>query len=178
MLYLGRIEDLHKRVSDLLPIAERLLAPSVDFRLTVAGDGARVQQFVSGLGHIRHLGRVRLIGPVAEEDVGLLLAQHHVLIQPSDVEGLSNSLLEAMAAGVVPVATPVGDTSAVVEDHVNGRLFQPGHFDAAAAAIIDLARNRDLLRSYRQRAWDRTAEYGWDLVGPRIRQVLSIVEET
>jgi glycosyltransferase involved in cell wall biosynthesis len=176
IIYLGRIENFQKRVSDLIPIAGELLATGVDFEMTIAGDGARVHELVKALGSLRHLGRIRFIGPIDPADVGHVLADQHVIVQPSDVEGLSNSLLEAMAAGVVPVATPVGDTLNVVADDWNGFLFAPGDVSGAAHAIQRLAKDRRLVWTFGERARLETARFSWESVGPRLRAALDAVE--
>ena len=130
----------------------------------------------TALGALRHLGRVRLIGAVPPTDVTHVLADHHVLLQTSEVEGLSNSLLEAMAAGVVPVATPAGDTASLVAHDRNGLLFPPGDIAAAAAALQRLDADRDLMFLYGRRAWERTIDFAWESVEPRLRAALSDVE--
>ena len=68
-------------------------------------------------------------------DVERILTVLSVSVQPSLSEGLSNVVLESMAASLPVVATRVGGTSEAVEDGVNGLLVPPGHPDALAAAI-------------------------------------------
>jgi glycogen synthase len=69
-----------------------------------------------------------------------------VLLLPSVYEGLSLTLLEAMAAGCVPVASRIrGVTDYVVADGESGLLFPIGDTQAAAAHLIELDRNRSKL---------------------------------
>jgi len=56
-------------------------------------------------------------------------------VLPSATEGLSNALLEAMAAGLPPVATRVGGATDVVADRITGRLVAPGDRDALREAL-------------------------------------------
>jgi glycosyltransferase involved in cell wall biosynthesis len=69
--------------------------------LTYAGDGSL---------RARLEGRpnVRLLGRVAHDEIPRLLAESHVLAQPSLIEPLGQALLEAMAAGRSVVATRIG----------------------------------------------------------------------
>jgi glycosyltransferase involved in cell wall biosynthesis len=71
-------------------------------------------------------------------DVPEILTQVSVSVLPSLSEGLSNVVLEAMAAGVPIVATDVGGTSEMVEDGVTGVLVPPRNAVALAHAIASL----------------------------------------
>ncbi|HMJ87606.1 MAG TPA: glycosyltransferase family 4 protein, partial [Vicinamibacterales bacterium] len=68
-------------------------------------------------------------------DARELLAGVTVSVMPSLNEGLSNVLLESMAAGLPVVATRVGGTPEAIEDGVNGLLVPPGDSSALANAI-------------------------------------------
>lgn len=86
-----------------------------------------------------HLGIAhRVVFTGFRMDIPELLAEVAVSVLPSLSEGLSNSLLESMAAGVPVVATRVGGSPEAVEDGVSGLLVPPR--DASA-----LARGMDAL---------------------------------
>lgn len=71
-------------------------------------------------------------------DVTRLLQAADFLVLPSHFEGLSNALLEAMAAGCPVIASAVGGTPELVEDGKTGLLFGAGDADALSAAIAHL----------------------------------------
>ncbi len=105
--------------------------PDVSF--TIAGEGPErtaLEQLGSELG----LGeRLRLPGVVA--DVPGFLAQVDVAALCSRSEGMSNALLEYLAAGRAVVATRVGAADRLIEDGVHGLLVPPGDESALAAAL-------------------------------------------
>ncbi len=68
-------------------------------------------------------------------DVPALLAQSYVSVLPSYSEGLSNSLIESMAAGLPLVATNVGGNPELVNQGVNGFLVPVMDHEALADAI-------------------------------------------
>ncbi len=91
------------------------------------------------LDRIRRLGlegAVRLTGWRA--DVPALLREVDISVLPSLCEGLSNVLLESMAAGVPVVATRVGGTPETVEHGETGLLVPPGDPQGLATAIARL----------------------------------------
>jgi L-malate glycosyltransferase len=77
-------------------------------------------------------------------DVERILTQLTIAVQPSLSEGLSNSLLEPMAAGLPVVATRVGGAGEVLRDGENGLLVAPSHPDELAGAIARLLESPDL----------------------------------
>lgn len=77
--------------------------------------------------------RVRLTGLIA--DIPALMSQTAVSVLPSLSEGLSNTLLESMAAGVPVVATRVGGTPEAITSGVHGLLVPPKDDVALAEAI-------------------------------------------
>ena len=108
--YVGRL-DPEKRVLQLISAFQRRRW-SGDDRLFIAGSGAdevRVKRVA------RHDARIVVFGAIHERQQCIdLLRGIDVFVLPSTVEGLSLSLLEAMAAGCAVVATDVGDDGRLV----------------------------------------------------------------
>jgi glycosyltransferase involved in cell wall biosynthesis len=148
LLYLGRIEDQAKGVLSLPGILRRLPESTT---LTIAGDGpdlAKLNRRCADFG-----GRVRFLGPVRYADTAELLARHHCMIMPSRFEGFGLTLVEAMAAGCVPVASRIrGVTDWIVRDGHNGTLFPVGNSAEAAKQIASLDRDRARLHSMSEAA--------------------------
>lgn len=80
-------------------------------------------------------------------DVQEILPEIDISVLPSLSEGLSNSLLESMAAGVPVIATNVGGTPEAVEDGVTGMLVPPRDSDALAQAMSLLLENPERARA-------------------------------
>ena len=68
--------------------------------------------------------RVRFLGH--RDDVRDLLTAMDIFVLPSSSEGMSNTLLEAMAAGVAVVASNVGGNREIVRDPHDGYIFPSG----------------------------------------------------
>ena len=77
-------------------------------------------------------------------DVPALLPAFDLYIQPSLHEGMPNTILEAMAAGLPVVATAVGGTPEVVVDGVTGLLVPPRDSNALVEAMAMLLSDQNL----------------------------------
>ncbi len=122
----------------------------------VAGEGP-LRPELEGLARRLGLGsRLTLCGAVA--DVPGFLAGLDVAVLPSLTEGMSNALLEYMAAGKAIVATSVGGNVRLIEDGVNGLLVPPGDADRLAAAVARLLSDPDFAARLGSEARRRVAE--------------------
>jgi glycosyltransferase involved in cell wall biosynthesis len=144
MVYVGRIAR-EKGLYETLQGVRLALELGVDARLVVAGQGAeeaRLARYAQALGIS---SRVTFAGPVSGRDKVALLAGADVTILPSYSEGMPYALLEAMAAGVPVIATPVGAIPDVVTDETHGCLVPPRDGKAMAQAIAYMAADRERL---------------------------------
>lgn len=80
--------------------------------------------------------------------VAELLRAFDIFVLPSLAEGISNTLLEAMATGLPLVATATGGNVELVSEGVNGRLFMPGDVAALARLLTEYIDDRSLLRMH------------------------------
>jgi glycosyltransferase involved in cell wall biosynthesis len=92
-------------------------------------------------------------------DVPELLSEASVSVLPSLSEGLSNTLLESMAAGVPAVATTVGGNPELIEDGSSGLLVPPRDAGALARAMVAILGDRDLARTLGEEAKRRVVEH-------------------
>ncbi|HET7411650.1 MAG TPA: glycosyltransferase family 4 protein, partial [Pararhizobium sp.] len=168
MLYLGRIEDASKGVYWLPDIMRRL---PEGVRLTIAGDGPELAALKL---RFSEDDRVRFLGEVQRGRLPQLLARHDVLIMPSRYEGFGLTLVEAMAAGCLPVASHIcGVTDNIVAHGADGFLFRVGDWREAARQIMVLLDEPALVRAMSARARRKAAaEFGIErLAGDYIRLI-------
>jgi len=88
-------------------------------------------------------------------DVPSVLVSCDLFVLPSWAEGLPNSVLEAMAAGLPVVATRVGGIPEVIEDGVSGLLVAPRDSHALAIAILQVLKNERLAKQLGRSAKER-----------------------
>lgn len=110
------------------------LAARERLRLVVVGDGelrATLQQLADAEGVA---DRVWFAG--SRNDVADVMRGLDAFVLPSLMEGISNTLLEAMACGLPVIATRVGGNVELVDDHVSGTLVPARDPQALAAAML------------------------------------------
>jgi sugar transferase (PEP-CTERM/EpsH1 system associated) len=129
----------------LLRAAELLISRGVDAHFLLVGDGPLLESHRAYVRDSRVLAdRARFLG--RSENVAEVLRTMDIFVLPSTSEGMSNTVLEAMAAGLPVVATRVGGNCEVVEEEHTGWFFPPGNPEALSRRLQELASDRERLR--------------------------------
>jgi L-malate glycosyltransferase len=119
--------------------AGRIAAVEPKAHFLLVGDGALRGEIEEQAARAGVNDRVHLLG--ARNDAALIAAGFDVAVSASLSEGLSNAVMEAMAAGAPVVATAVGGTTELVIDDATGFLAPPADADALARRILDALRD-------------------------------------
>jgi len=157
-----------KGVRELLEAARSL--PEARFTLVGPGHGeflARIEPELRALA-----SHVRLLPACPREQVVELYRQADVFVLPTYREGFPNVVLEAMAAGLPVVATPVGAIPDAIEPGREGLLVPPRDAKALRDAIAQLVRDPDLRLAMGRRARERVErEFSRDAVLRRLGEI-------
>ena len=122
LIYTGRIDHQEKRVMTLLRLARELTRRGVDHELVVIGDGPASAQLDAEVGEISTVRRLPM-QPAGE--IPRCLDRSDAFVLASRYEGLSVSMLEAMARGCVPIVTRVeSGVEQAIEPGRNGELAE------------------------------------------------------
>ncbi len=153
-VFVGRLSEEKNPLAVLR--AWKQLSRRAGFRLLVAGDGP-LRESLAAYARQESLTNVEFLGQCNE--MPAVYRRASICVQTSPHEGCSNALLEAMAAGLCPVASRVPGNIDLVEHDVNGLLVALNDHDELAAALTRLfadipLRNR-LAAAARQRVDER-----------------------
>ena len=155
----GRLDPV-KDQAGLLEAFARVQPGHPGARLVVVGEGpcrAELMALTATLG----IGpRVRFLGE--RTDVPLLLKGMDLFVLPSIAEGISNTILEAMATGLPVIATRAGGNPELVEDGITGALV-PARDRAALAEVLAAYLRDSVRRAARGAAGRRRATAHFDL---------------
>lgn len=136
--YIGRVVEQQKRVSDLIPFLEELESSGVRYEFHMVGDGDALEAWIARLSDSSvPIDRVKLHGSRSPVWVQEFLKTIDVMVQCSDAEGTSITLLESMAAGVLPCVTRTDSgVQQLIQNGVHGVLGEIGDPRSMAAALV------------------------------------------
>lgn len=113
---------------------------------------------------------IRFLG--LRRDIPSLLAALDVFVLPSDQEGFSNALVEAMAAGVPVVVSNAEGNREAIEHRVQGLIFPQGDIAALTACLQELLDNPEWAAQLARAAQERTRrEFTVDRYGQQIQSL-------
>ena len=145
VLVLSRLNRM-KGVEYFLDAAKIVAAEVPEARFLIVGDGAIRQELQSQAANLGLADKIAFTG--FRTDVPRLLSEVSLSVLPSLSEGLSNTLLESMAAGVPVIATWVGGNPEIIEDGVSGLLVPPRDSETLADAMLTVLKNPGLAAKF------------------------------
>ena len=133
-----------KRLDDVIMASAKLAGQGVSFRVIMVGEGpleAELKELVDRQGLA---DRFEFIPLVAQQRLGELYRQSDVVVLSSEGEGFGLVLVEAGFTGRPVIAARSGGIVDIVEDGVNGLLYDPGDIEALAGCMGKLFADRRL----------------------------------
>lgn len=160
LLYVGRL-SAEKEVDRIKPVLEAI--PGA--RLALVGDGPHRQALE------KHFADTptHFVGYLQGQELASAFASADAFVFPSRTETLGLVLLEAMAAGCPVVAARSGGIPDIVEDGVNGYLFDPADENGAIVATQRLLARADERETLRRNARQEAERWGWSAATRQLR---------
>ncbi|MGY8870326.1 MAG: TIGR03088 family PEP-CTERM/XrtA system glycosyltransferase [Pseudomonadales bacterium] len=142
-------------------------------RLVIVGDGplfAALKEQVHDLGLDE---KVWLAGD--RKDIPALLRSMDIFVLPSLGEGISNTVLEAMATGLPVIATRVGGNPELVDDQNTGVLVPVGNSEELARVLLDIVNDKDKLSAMGAAGLAKVQkQFHWDIT---VANYLAVYDE-
>lgn len=166
VLVARNLEPIYDNATALRAFAQ-VLQQCPHARLTIAGTGPQEVELRQLCQHLGIAEAVHFSGRLDRDDMAALLRHSSVALNPSLVDNMPNSVLEALASGVPVVSTRVGGVPHIVQDGVTALLVHPRDPDAMAAALLRLITDAPLAARLARAGLQDVQRYTWDRVAPQ-----------
>jgi glycosyltransferase involved in cell wall biosynthesis len=143
VLFIGGKDSKRKGAYEVVKAIPIVLSSYSNVTFTFIGTG-QIEEIKKMCEDLDIDKNVKLMGQVSEEQKIESLSCSDIYLLPSYAEGLPISVLEAMAASLPIISTPVGGIPEVIEEGINGYLIEPGDYESLANKILLLVENEDL----------------------------------
>lgn len=143
ILFVGRLHP-QKGVEDLIrafEISSRTL-PDISWSLKIAGSGYLRNKLEQLSEHLSVNDKVEFLGEI--EDPDSLYLDADIFLLPSHSEGMSNSLLEALAHGLPVIASDIPGNHDLIVDQENGLLFEENNYEELAEELVRVVQDANL----------------------------------
>ncbi len=141
----GRLSR-QKNFSMLLEACASFFKKYPDYSLTICGEGDLKDELKNKAEQLGIADKVNFTGHVT--DIHNRMSKAGIYVSSSDYEGLSNSMLEAMAIGIPTICTdcPIGGARMFIKNEVNGILVPVKDADSMSLALEKYAGDPELCR--------------------------------
>ena len=144
-----------------------------NLRLVLVGDGPLYDSLQAYISEVGISDLVWMAGD--RDDIPELMQLMDIFVLPSLAEGISNTVLEAMATGLPVIATNVGGNPELINDGENGRLITVGDGQSLASAMGDLIDDSDVRNQMGQNGLHRVrSTFNWPKT---VNEYLSVYDE-
>jgi len=161
VIFVGRFVQ-QKDPFTLLKALKQLKRMDIPFKLLMVGDGPlrnKMEKYVEKNG----LFTTTFTGWIPQEQVKSIYKKSHTIITPSRAEGMSIANIEALAAGVFLIATPVSGNKEMLACCNNGVLIENGNYNEIANQLQKFYFEQFLSKNFKAQdaAKQFTKQYSW-----------------
>ena len=157
LIYVGRL-SAEKQIERIKPVLEEI----PDACLALVGDGPYRNQ----LEKIFENTQTNFIGYLSGEELASAYASGDIFLFPSSTETLGLVLLEAMAAGCPVIGANKGGIPDIINDGVNGCLYDPDGVDEGKSSLIEatkkILKNNNKKETMRIEARKESEKWNWN----------------
>jgi len=160
IIFVGRLSK-EKGIETIIEISKKL---SNDINLLIVGSGPeskKIKKLSETLDNIHYLGYQ------THENSIKLIRGSDILIQPSLHEGISTTVLEAMACKIPIIASNVGGNKELILDNQNGFLINPKSVDELIRKITIILEDNLLAKKFGEKSFELIKNYEWSKIGQK-----------
>lgn len=141
--------------------------------LTIIGAGPLESKLKLETRSLKLENRVEFLGKIPNSDISIYLNQADIFVRPSLSEGQGISFIEAMAAGLPVIATPVGGIPDFLKHEVTGLFVEPKNSQSIANAVTRLINDEPLRKKIIENSIKMVREkYDWNLIAKDMKNLV------
>ena len=160
IIFVGRLSK-EKGIETIIEVSKKL---SNDINLLIVGSGPeseKIKKLSETLDNIHYLGYQ------THENSIKLIRGSDIVIQPSFHEGISTTILEAMACKIPIIASNVGGNKELILDNQNGFLINPKSVDELIRKITIILEDNLLAKKFGEKSFELIENYEWSKIGEK-----------
>ncbi len=143
LLFVGWLEK-EKGVNEILQVLKRLNEKKYNFTMTFIGDGKMKTKATKFIQKNNLSEKVVIKGWLDRMDIYNYYKNSDIFLLPSWIEGMPNSLIEALASAIPTIVTPVGVIPDYLNDKENALFIPPKNVNALEEALKQLLNNLEI----------------------------------
>jgi len=135
-----------------------------DIKLFIAGSGPLLEELSGLVAMLGLSSNVEFTGKLSPDEVVKLYANADIMLNPTTVDNMPNSVLEALAVGIPVVTTDVGGIPHIVENNQTALLVDVNDAEMMANRVEQLILDVDLFETLVLNGVRQVKKYAWDVV--------------
>lgn len=168
MLFVGRLAA-EKNIDYLIDVVSSLMKKNKNLRFYIIGDGPDYQKLNKKIYRLKLEDKIILVGKVPFNKIGAYYQLGDVFLTASTSETQGLTVVEAMAAGVVPVCINDDSFKNVVVDNINGRIFKTKK--ELKNELLELINNKEKLEKMKKQTRKDSDMFSSKYFGEEIQKV-------
>jgi glycosyltransferase involved in cell wall biosynthesis len=173
LLFVGRIESA-KGVDVCLKVLKQLKEMGVDVWFDFVGEGDQTSKFDQRAHDLGIASSLKFHGGKPREMLGQFYKTAHFILLPSESEGWPKVLSEAMAYGVVPIATAVGSIQQYLDEFSTGHAVSSRESTQFREAIEDYLRLPARWHEHSRNAVEAARKFSYANYLRAVRELLNL----
>jgi L-malate glycosyltransferase len=140
-----------------------------DFVLTIIGDGKEKENFIKLAKNLKINKKVKFLGSIPHQKIVKYYQENNLFILPSLNEGMSNTVLEAMACGLPIITTNVGGSKELIND--NGFITPKASYRAIKETIEKYLKNKNLIKIHSIQSIKIAEKMSWGKISQKYLEI-------
>lgn len=154
-------------------VIKALTKISANIKFLIFGDGKLKPKLQNLAQTLNVSDRVNFLGHVSHDELTKYLKSCDIFIRPSLSEGMGNSFIEAMAAGIPVIATPVGGIVDFLQEEETGYFCRPQNPENIARTVEKVISDSDRDRIIKNAREMVLEKYDWNKIVDQMRKVFN-----